>query len=123
MLTPDAANEAIVSEVLEAWKRRDTDAIAAAFTEDAVYHLISIAPFVGREAIRGVFAKLEDSPPARSEILHQIASANVVMTERVDHVWIRGLEVDMAVCGVFEISEGRIARWTEYYDSAPLRQQ
>ena len=118
--TSDAANDAMIREFLGAWERRDTDHIVAAFTDDAVYHNISLEPLVGKAAIRDFVAGHEGVPPGRLEILHQLASGGVVMNERVDHITLGDREVDMPICGVFEIRDGRIARWTDYYHSAPL---
>ena len=118
--TSDAANDTMIREFLHAWERRDTDHIVASFTDDAVYHNISLEPLVGKAAIRDFVAGREGVPPGRLEILHQLVSANVVMNERVDHITLGGRVVDMPICGVFEIRDGQIARWTDYYDSAPL---
>jgi len=116
----DGANDAMIREFLEAWERRDTDAIVACFTDDAVYHNISLEPLVGRPAIRDFVAGYASVPPGRLEIVHQVASGGVVMNERVDRITLGGREVDLPICGVFEIRDGRICRWTDYYDSAPL---
>jgi len=116
----EAANDAMIREFLAAWERRDTDFIVSCFTDDAVYHNISLEPLVGRPAIRDFVAGHESVPPGWIEIHHQLVSANVVMNERVDQMTLGGREVDMPICGVFEIRDGRIARWTDYYDSAPL---
>jgi limonene-1,2-epoxide hydrolase len=110
----------MIREFLHAWERRDTDHIVASFTDDAVYHNISLEPLVGRAAIRNFVAAHEGAPPGRLEIRHQLVSRNVVMNERIDHIILGGREVDLPICGVFEIRDGRIARWTDYYDSAPL---
>jgi limonene-1,2-epoxide hydrolase len=118
--TSDAANDAMIREFIEAWERRDTDLIVSRFTDDAVYHNISLEPLVGKAAIRDFVAGHEGVPPGRLEIRHQLVSGNVVMNERVDRITFGGRIVDLPICGVFEIRDGRIARWTDYYDSAPL---
>jgi limonene-1,2-epoxide hydrolase len=119
--TPDGANDAMIREFVHAWERRDTDRIVAAFTDDAVYHNVSLEPLVGKAAIRDFVTRYEDVPPVRIDIHHQLASGNVVMNERVDHMHFDGRVVDLPICGVFEIRDGRIARWTDYYDSAAFK--
>jgi limonene-1,2-epoxide hydrolase len=121
--TPGAANDAMIREFIHAWERRDTDHIVASFTDDAVYHNISLEPLVGKAAIRDFVARYEDVPPGRFEIRHQLASGNVVLNERIDHMTVDGRVIDLPICGVFEIRDGHIARWTDYYDSAAFRSE
>jgi limonene-1,2-epoxide hydrolase len=109
----------MIRAFLNAWERRDTDHIVESFTDDAVYHNISLEPLVGKAAIRDFVAGHEDVPPGRLEIRHQLASADLVMNERIDHVMVGGRLVEVPICGVFEIRGGRIARWTDYYDPSP----
>jgi limonene-1,2-epoxide hydrolase len=116
----DAANDAMIREFFQAWERRDTDQIVASFTDDAVYHNISLEPLVGKAAIHEFVAEYAGVPPEPAEIRHQLVSGNVVMNERLDHITFGGRVVDLPICGVFELRDGRIARWTDYYDSAAL---
>ena len=119
----DAANDAMIREFFQAWERRDTDQIVASFTDDAVYHNISLEPLVGKAAIREFVAGYAGVPSDRVDFRHQLVSGNVVMNERLDHVTFGGRVVDLPICGVFELRDGRIARWTDYYDSAALLQE
>jgi limonene-1,2-epoxide hydrolase len=48
-------------------------------------------------------------------------SGNVIVNERIDQMTLGGRVITMPICGVFEIRDGRIARWTEYYDGTPLQ--
>jgi limonene-1,2-epoxide hydrolase len=116
-----AANDALVREFLAAWERRDTDHIAAAFAEDGVYHSTPLTPIVGREAIREWVATFEGKPPGRLGVRHQVASDTVVMNERVDHITLNGKPVTLPITGVFEIQDGQITAWREYFDLAPVR--
>jgi limonene-1,2-epoxide hydrolase len=113
----DAANDAMIREFFQAWERRDTDQIVASFTDDAVYHNISLEPLVGKAEIRDFVAGYEGRPAEPAEIRHQLATGNLVMNERVDHVTLGDRKFDVPICGVFEIRDGRISRWTDYYDS------
>ncbi len=116
-----AANDALVRDFLAAWERRDTDHIAVAFAEDGVYHSTPLTPIVGREAIREWVASFEGRPPGRLEVRHQVASDTVVMNERVDHITLNGKPVTLPITGVFEITDGRITAWREYFDLGPVR--
>lgn len=112
----DAA-EAQVREFCVAWSRRDVDELLGWFHPDAVYHNMPLPPAEGLEAIRGV---LEMFVPMAEEIvfeLHHVASNDtVVFTERTDHFTNDGRTVSLPVTGVFELRDGRIAAWRDYFD-------
>jgi len=116
----------IVREFCETWARADVDAIMEAFTEDAVYHNIPMAPLQGKAAIRdfiaGLFAGIASS--VRFDIKQQLVSGNVVMNERVDTLALEAGDVALPVCGVFELSaDGKISGWRDYFDMAQFSGQ
>ena len=116
-----ASNDAMVRAFLAAWERRDTEHIVDAFTEAGVYHCMPLAPIVGKAAIREFVAGFDDRPPGRLVIHHQVATDHVVMNERTDYITLNGQPVVLPICGVFEIEDGRIKAWREYFDLGPAR--
>jgi limonene-1,2-epoxide hydrolase len=118
---PAAANDAMIRAFIAAWERRDAQYIIDSFTDDAVYHSIPLTPIVGKEAIREFVTGFADVAPGRLEIRHQIASADIVMNERVDYITLNGNPVVLPICGVFEIEGGRIKAWREYFDLTPAK--
>ena len=54
-------------------------------------------------------------------VLHQVASDDVVMNERLDSITLNGKPVELPIMGVFEIEDGRIKAWREYFDLGPAR--
>jgi len=119
--TSTTSNDTLIRDFLGAWERRDTEHIVDQFTDDGVYHSIPLAPIVGKQAIREFVAGFADVPPGRLVSHHQIASGDVVMNERTDHITINGSPVTLPICGVFEIENGRIKAWREYFDLGPAR--
>jgi limonene-1,2-epoxide hydrolase len=115
----DSSSDTIVREFLLAWERRDTDQIMSFCTDDAVWHIPSMDPIVGKPAIREFVTSYEGVPPGRFEIGHQLASESVVMNERTDHFSVNGREIAVPICGVFEIDAGRIKAWRDYYNASP----
>ncbi len=109
----------IIREFCDAWERGDVDTIVDAFTEDAVYHNIPMAPCEGKEAI-GAFVSVffeSMSKSTRFEILKQVTAGNCVMNERIDHLELASGKVALPVCGVFELtSDGKISGWRDYFD-------
>ena len=76
---------------------------------------------VGKEAIREFVAGFAGVPPGRLVIHHQIASGKLVMNERTDYITINGRPVTLPICGVFEIEDGQIKAWREYFDLGPAK--
>lgn len=110
------ANDALVRDFLAAWERRDTGFIVAQLGDDPVYHAVPLDPIVGREAVCRWVESFADVAPGHLEIHHQVASSTTVMNERTDRITIRGVPVVLPICAVFEIGDGRISAWREYFD-------
>ena len=117
---PTDPNE-VVSQFCAAWANRDADELMAFFTEDAVYHNVPMDPLEGAEAIR---AFLEGFFASSREVVFethlQVAGGNVVMNERTDFINSADGQMALPVCGVFELRDGRIARWSDYFDMGQL---
>jgi len=109
----------IVREFCAAWGRGDLDAIVDAFSDDAVYHNIPMAPCEGKAAIRAFVAGFLDGTASAIDfdIRHQVASGNLVLNERVDTIRLASGTVALPVCGVFELRpDGKISAWRDYFD-------
>jgi len=112
-------NDALVRGFLAAWERRDTEHIMSCWAEDGVYHAVAaLEPIVGRAAFRQFVKRFEHVPGGRLVVRHQVASNAVVINERTDHISFRGRPLVVPICAVFEIRDGRIAAWREYFDPA-----
>ena len=51
----------------------------------------------------------------RADFHHIAAYGDVVLTERTDYLRIGPLEIDFWVCGTFELKNGRIVLWHDYF--------
>jgi limonene-1,2-epoxide hydrolase len=110
-------SETIVRDFCAAWERRDIDELLGFFTEDAVYHNMPTDPAKGHDAIRGVLMLFV--PMAKEiefRIDHLAADGDVVFTERVDSFVLEKGKISIPVAGVFEIRDGKIAAWRDYFD-------
>ena len=116
--------EDVVRGFCEAWSHRDIDELLSFFTDDAVYHNIPIAPVQGTEQIRNMLnVFVPGSQEISFEILHIVSSGDVVLTERVDSFQIGENRVVLPVAGVFELRDGKIAAWRDYFDMAAWTSQ
>ncbi len=111
---------ALVTEFCALWSRPDVDEIVDYFTEDAVYHNIPMSPVQGRDAIREFIAGFMAGFDGIDFTVHrQISDGTIVMNERTDVMRRQdGSEFDLPVMGVFEVRDGRIASWRDYFDLA-----
>lgn len=116
-----AANDAFIRRFLAAWERREIDVILGCFADDAVYHATPLAPIVGKAALADWVAHFADVPPGRLEVHHQAAAGDVVINERTDHITLNGKPVTLPICAVFELDDGRIRSWREYFDTGPAK--
>jgi limonene-1,2-epoxide hydrolase len=117
-LSPDD----VVTEFCKKWLTADPDELAAYFTEDAVYHNIPMEPVQGREAIKQFIAGFTAGFDGIDFQVHrQVSDGSVVMNERTDVMHRKdGGEIPLPVTGVFEVVDGRIAAWRDYFDLATV---
>jgi limonene-1,2-epoxide hydrolase len=117
-------NEKLVLEFCEAWTRCDIDELLGYFTDDAVYHNIPMQPVHGHDQIRNVLQLfVPTSEKIDFETLHIAAAGDVVHTERVDRFVMGDKTIELPVAGVFEIRDGKIAAWRDYFDMAAWTSQ
>ena len=95
--------------------------LVAFFTDDAVYHNIPMAPVIGREAIAdNIDTFIRPGAPGiesiQFRVLHIAANGPVVMTERVDVFTLPNKAIELPVMGTFEVRDGKIAAWRDYFD-------
>lgn len=114
-------NRAVVQSLADAWAAKDIDLIMGHFTDDPVYHNIPMDPAEGTDEVRAAIEGfLAMSETIEFETLLEVSEGDLVMNERVDTFVIGGNPTAVKVMGVFELSEGKIARWRDYFDMAGL---
>lgn len=117
-MTPDQATpEEIVTAFIEAVVAGDLDAAAALCADDIEYDNVPMGPVTGHDAMKGVLSMIEES---EWTVHRQVAAGSTVMNERTDRLKVNGTWVDLPVAGVFEIINGRIALWRDYFDLRTL---
>jgi len=111
------ANEDIIRTFIEAWSRRDPEELTAFFTPDGVYHNMPTQPVAGHAALKGfIGAFLKDWTSTEWDILNLMSKGDVVIAERLDRTLVGAKPVNLPCCGVFEMRDGKIAVWRDYFD-------
>ncbi len=107
----------IVTQFCDQVAGGDAEKAAAFFSDDAVYHNIPLDPVNGRDAIRdtiGMFLGMADK--VWFDTLHIVADGPIVMTERIDHFAQGDRDIALPVMGTFEVRDGKITAWRDYFD-------
>ena len=118
------SNTQIVMDFIDAWNRMDWDAVVAAFSEDVVYHNIPMEELRGKTVVAEFVTAGMDLESVDWEVLSIAENGNKVLTERIDNFYlIGGKAVSMPVMGTFEIADGQIVAWRDYFDLATFTRQ
>jgi limonene-1,2-epoxide hydrolase len=112
------ANEQIVVEFWKAFDRLDLEAALGYMTEDCVHDDKPVGIHAGKEEIRKFFApQMVEMASFRAELKDTLSIGDTVMNERIDHIELQGgKKAALPVMGAYEIREGKIAVWRDYYD-------
>jgi limonene-1,2-epoxide hydrolase len=107
----------IVTQFCEQIAQGDAAKAAEFFSDEAVYHNIPLDPVNGRDAIRDTIAMfLGMADKVWFDTLHLVADGALVMTERIDHFVMGDRDIALPVMGAFEVSDGKITAWRDYFD-------
>jgi limonene-1,2-epoxide hydrolase len=124
------ASEQLVLDFIHAFygQHIDIDAATALMAKDFTWQLhVPLSPVVvGRDAARAELEKhnrLSTGMIEGSEIRTIVSAGDTVVVERVDVNALGGKPVSFNVIAVFEVSDGAIAHWREYWDTSHVAQQ
>ena len=114
-----ADNTGIIREFIEAWSRLDADELVTYFTEDGTYYNMPLEPVSGHDNLREFIGGFVSGWSATDwEIVNLFGAGDVVFAERVDRTKAGDKAVDLPCAGVFEMRDGKIAVWRDYFDMA-----
>ena len=117
-------DKTVVLELIDAFNAIDLDRVVACFTEGAVYHNIPMEAVTGPDAIRQVLQGFMGSASeVQWDLLNIAADSGVVLTERVDKFKINDTWIALPVMGTFEVSDGKIDAWRDYFDLGQFQEQ
>jgi len=120
------ANSDLVTEFVSSWQKKNIDEILDYFLEDAVYINIPIdPPNVGKAAIRSAIETFLGMAEALEFIVHHQGETadGLVLNERTDRFLINGKWIALPVMGVFELQNGKIKAWRDYFDIGQFTRQ
>jgi limonene-1,2-epoxide hydrolase len=107
----------IVRAFLADLERLDVEAAAEWLDDDVVYQNVPLPAARGKRAVErqlGFLGRFGSGFEAR---IHNVASDGaVVLTERTDVLVLGRVAAEFWVCGTFEVRNGRIVLWRDYFD-------
>jgi limonene-1,2-epoxide hydrolase len=117
MRTPVDLVREFVDAFVAAWPAGDADRLASFFSADAVYCNGPLEPVQSREAIRASLAGfMAMGGEVDVDIIHMVADGAFVLTERVDYFRSDWKTLSLPVMGTFEVRDGLITAWRDYFD-------
>lgn len=104
-----------------AWDTGDVERVCALVTDDIFYHNLPRAPMTGRDTFRAYIDDYEQRfgkiLSVKWDIRNIAGNGDVVFLERVSHLtFAGGRRIDCPIVGVFEVRDGKIASWRDYFD-------
>ena len=110
------ANTRTVEGFLNALQDDDFEAAEAALDDNLVYENVGLPTIRGRARAIKLFRQMEGRAAFEVKIHRIAADGAAVLTERTDALIIGPLRLQFWVCGVFEVHNGRITLWRDYFD-------
>jgi limonene-1,2-epoxide hydrolase len=117
-----------VTHFLSMWERPGgfAQSLHDYFTPDTVYENVGISKTIGAEGAVAWLTEAGADPAVfamRADMLAIAAEGGRVLTERIDHILGQdGESVGVfPVMGSFEVTDGKITAWRDYFDTAGHR--
>ncbi len=114
----------IVSDFIAAIVARDLDTAVELLADDVLYDNVPMDDVHGRDGVRAALGPFVESCTEIDWVVHrQVAAGDVVMNARTDRFQLGERWIEVPVAGWFEVSDGRITLWRDYFDEATFRDQ
>lgn len=125
-MTPgDPSPGEVVTALVRACEARDLDAVCALVTDDIEYDNVPIGVVHGPDGVRTVLSGGVTQAATKVEwVVHrQVEAGSTVMNERTDRFLVDGRWVEIPIAAVFEVRDGKVALWRDYFDLETYRRQ
>ena len=121
-MTPDELVRTFIKHI----ESKDLDSACALMTDDCEYDNVPMAKVFGVEAVKQVLGPFTAGCSEIDWVIVRQSSAGdmtsgVVLNERVDRFKMGDRWVELPLAGVFEVKNGKIALWRDYFDLATFQ--
>ena len=127
MQTSDSPG-ALVQTFIDLLVANKPDEACAMVSGDCEYDNVPMGKVFGPDGIKGSLAPFLDGCSGIIWDVHrQVESGTVqfgtVFNERTDRFQMGGRWIEIPVCGIFEVRNGKITLWRDYFDQPTFRDQ
>lgn len=124
MTTATATSIETVQAFVAAIAKKDYDTALRYIADECEYENIPMSKVTGPAGVRAVLEPFL-APTSENEFLvrRAVADGPVVFVERLDRHHIDTGWVELPVVGVFEVHDGKITVWNDYFDMGMLVKQ
>lgn len=122
--TTEGRDIAVVEEFFEAFEASNLDRALALMADGIVYQNVPFPADRGKRAVARTLQGFSRFATSFEVRMKNIAARNgVVLTERVDTLSGPFVHMEIWVCGTFEVKDGLITLWRDYFDLASATSQ
>jgi limonene-1,2-epoxide hydrolase len=115
--TTNTTNAHTVEMFLYALADQDFDTIEGLLADDIAYQNVGLPTIHGRRRVVALLRGMEGKLGFEVKFHRNLAEGTSVMNERTDAIVLGPLRLQFWVCGVFEVVDGRITLWRDYFDA------
>ena len=116
-----ATETEVVRSFFDALEAKDIDRVLELADPAIVYQNVPLPPARGRDAFERQMRWFERYVSEfGADITHAAADGPIVLTERTDAMTIGRLHAEFWVCGTFEVRDGKVVLWRDYFDFAAV---
>ena len=116
--------EDIVNEFMERIVGKNLDGACELVADDIEYDNVPMGKVYGPAGIKEFLGPMVDGLDEVDWVIHrQTASDTLVLNERTDRFGKDGKWIELPVAGVFEVHDGKITLWRDYFDMGTMTDQ
>jgi limonene-1,2-epoxide hydrolase len=112
----NATQARTVETFLKAMQSQDFDTIDALVADDIVYQNVGLPTIRGGRRVKKLLRSMEGRMGFEVKLHRNVAEGDTVLNERTDAIVLGPLRLQFWVCGVFEVHDGKITLWRDYFD-------
>jgi limonene-1,2-epoxide hydrolase len=105
-----------VETFLKAMQSQDFDTIDGLVADDIVYQNVGLPTIRGGARVKKLLRSMEGRMGFEVKLHRNVAEGGTVLNERTDAIVLGPLRLQFWVCGVFEVRDGQITLWRDYFD-------
>lgn len=109
-----------VEDFLNALQAEDFDTVDELLHDNLIYENVGFSRIRGGRKTTALLSKMQGRIGFEVKIHRIAADGSAVLTERTDALILGPLRVQFWVCGTFELQDGRITLWRDYFDSLDM---